>query len=118
LAEHAAGQRLAQKWANLRVERLLSVDARVRFLSCEPLLSGIDLSPWLTLKQIDWVIAGGESGGQARPTHPNWIRSLRDHQMIHASDHPESLKLMVRAYRHAVDPEEPPEQLKIELEGL
>jgi protein gp37 len=67
-----------QKWADIRVERLLSVDARVRFLSCEPLLSGIDLSVWLQNRKIDWVIAGGESGGQARPTHPNWIRTLRD----------------------------------------
>lgn len=27
---------------------------------------------------VDWVIAGGESGGQARPAHPDWFRSLRD----------------------------------------
>lgn len=27
---------------------------------------------------LDWVIVGGESGHQARPTHPDWIRSLRD----------------------------------------
>lgn len=27
---------------------------------------------------IDWVIAGGESGPQARPSHPDWFRSLRD----------------------------------------
>ena len=67
-----------QKWAERRIERLLSVGAHVRFLSCEPLLSAIDLRPWLSAKQIDWVIAGGESGGGARPTHPNWVRSLRD----------------------------------------
>jgi protein gp37 len=67
-----------QKWAELRIGRLLSAEAKVRFLSCEPVLSGIDLSSWLTNRQIDWVIAGGESGGQARPTHPNWIRRLRD----------------------------------------
>jgi protein gp37 len=67
-----------QKWADIRIERLLSADARVRFLSCEPLLSSVDLSRWLANKQMDWVIAGGESGGQARPTHPNWIRALRD----------------------------------------
>lgn len=29
-------------------------------------------------KSIDWVIAGGESGPQARPAHPDWFRSLRD----------------------------------------
>lgn len=28
--------------------------------------------------RLDWVIAGGESGSQARPCHPDWIRSLRD----------------------------------------
>ena len=67
-----------QRWADRRVERLLSVEAKVRFLSCEPLLSAIDLSRWLQPPQITWVIAGGESGGQARPTHPNWIRALRD----------------------------------------
>jgi len=27
---------------------------------------------------INWVIVGGESGHHARPTHPDWIRSLRD----------------------------------------
>ncbi len=27
---------------------------------------------------LDWVIIGGESGPQARPMHPDWVRSLRD----------------------------------------
>lgn len=67
-----------QRWANRRIERLASVQARVRFLSCEPFLSTIDLTPWLGEGLVNWVIAGGESGGAARPTHPNWIRSLRD----------------------------------------
>lgn len=73
-----------QKWADRRVERLLSVEAKVRFLSCEPLLSAVDLTPWLRERQITWVIAGGESGGNARPTHPNWIRSLRDQCRTHS----------------------------------
>jgi protein gp37 len=30
------------------------------------------------LPSIDWVIAGGESGPNARPMHPDWARSLRD----------------------------------------
>jgi protein gp37 len=67
-----------QRWADRRIERLISVDANVRFLSCEPLLSVIDLTRWLEKEQISWVIAGGESGSHARPTHPNWIRTLRD----------------------------------------
>lgn len=27
---------------------------------------------------LDWVIAGGETGPEARPVHPDWVRSLRD----------------------------------------
>jgi protein gp37 len=30
------------------------------------------------LGRIDWVIAGGESGPEARPSHPDWFRELRD----------------------------------------
>jgi protein gp37 len=29
-------------------------------------------------ERLDWVIAGGESGHEARPAHPDWFRSLRD----------------------------------------
>ncbi|PZQ18935.1 MAG: phage Gp37/Gp68 family protein [Ancylobacter novellus] len=28
--------------------------------------------------RLDWVVAGGESGPNARPMHPDWVRSLRD----------------------------------------
>jgi protein gp37 len=72
-----------QRWANRRIDRLVSVQARVRFLSCEPLLSTIDLTPWLGKGLVNWIIAGGESGGSARPTHPNWVRSLRDQCEAH-----------------------------------
>jgi protein gp37 len=72
-----------QRWATRRIERLIAVDAHVRFLSCEPLLSAVDLRPWLNQRHIDWVIAGGESGHEARPTHPNWIRALRDQCRAH-----------------------------------
>lgn len=45
-------------------------------------------------------------------------RSKAMYQMIHASDHPESLTFMVRAYRRAVDSKEPPGQLSMELGGM
>lgn len=32
----------------------------------------------VTLPTLDWVVAGGESTSNARPMHPEWIRSLRD----------------------------------------
>ena len=58
-----------------RVRELERVPAAVRFLSCEPLLGPL---PDLPLDGIDWVIAGGESGFNARPADPEWFRELRD----------------------------------------
>jgi len=54
---------------------LLRVDATLRFLSCEPLLT--DLSD-LPLAGIGWVIGGGESGPKARRCDPDWMRRLRN----------------------------------------
>jgi protein gp37 len=51
------------------------------FLSLEPLLGHVDLrlqESGSDARGIDWVIAGGESGPNARPTHPAWLRSIRD----------------------------------------
>lgn len=62
------------------VPRLLALKTRWSIpwvgLSCEPLLAPLDLTEWL--HDLDWVIAGGESGPGARPMHPDWARSLRD----------------------------------------
>lgn len=58
-----------------RADTLRSTAAAVRFLSLEPLLGPL---PSLDLTDIDWVIAGGESGPTARPMHPTWVRSIRD----------------------------------------
>ncbi len=66
-----------QAWAERRLPELAAVPARVRFLSCEPLLGRLDLSAWLT-PHVHWVIAGGESGPRARPSDPDWFRALRD----------------------------------------
>lgn len=68
----------SQNWADRRIPRLVESPARVRFLSCEPLLGAIDLGKWLSRKMIHWVIAGGESGYQSRPSDPSWFYSLRD----------------------------------------
>ncbi len=58
-----------------RVHDLVAVPARVRFLSCEPLLGPL---PNLPLEGIHWVIVGGESGPKARPMAPEWVREIRD----------------------------------------
>lgn len=70
-----------QLWANRRIPLLLEQAAVVRFVSCEPLLGAVDLSPWLTSRRrrgVDWVIVGGESGHNARPMHPQWATAIRD----------------------------------------
>jgi len=93
-----------QQRANERIPILLSIPAKVRFLSCEPLLESLDLM-WPEsifpdgptrccgghecgchgqpceppmLYGIHWVITGGESGPGCRPADLEWFRSLRD----------------------------------------
>ena len=58
-----------------RCHHLLQVGAAVRFISYEPLLGPITI-PADTLKQLDWVIAGGETGPGARECEVEWIGSL------------------------------------------
>lgn len=96
-----------QAAANERVSELLGVPSVRRFLSVEPMLGPVDLTrirePWVEwtdalrghqqgrpggsvsagpfscgLPRLDWVITGGESGPGARPSHPDWFRSIRD----------------------------------------
>lgn len=57
-----------------RLDHLRSVNAAVRFVSAEPLLGPL---PDLDLSSIDWLIAGGESGPNARPMDEAWVRDLR-----------------------------------------
>lgn len=94
-----------QDTADERIPLLLETPAAKRFVSCEPLLGCIDLDnirfskytemnvlegcginkrsmcqsiPNAFCEKIDLVIAGGESGPKARPTHPYFARILRD----------------------------------------
>ncbi|BBU58555.1 hypothetical protein KU6B_48200 [Mameliella alba] len=93
-----------QAEADRRIPHLLSIPARVRFLSCEPLLGPVNLlvtdhrghdisalrgiacdpsdpdgpDEYYRTGKIHWVIAGGESGTGARPSNPQWFRDLRD----------------------------------------
>lgn len=69
-----AGASIESQWHVGRMSALLQVPARVRFLSCEPLLGPLTLK----LDGIQWVIVGGESGPGARPMDVQWARSLRD----------------------------------------
>lgn len=57
-----------------RIDCLRQVNARIRFLSVEPLLEHIGR---LDLSGIHWVIVGGESGPRARPMKVEWVESIR-----------------------------------------
>jgi protein gp37 len=103
-----------QEEADRDIQKLLKTPAVKRFLSIEPLLGSVDITPFVggraiecrcgfrrdevglmgalqknekcihcfkkttTLPTVDWVIVGGESGHNARPMHPDWVRSLHD----------------------------------------
>ncbi|MEN6521913.1 MAG: phage Gp37/Gp68 family protein [Armatimonadota bacterium] len=89
-----------QEQADKRIPLLIQTPAAVRFVSVEPMLGGINLTRiqegkayldvlngrWRRngkdggslIGKLDWVICGGETGQNARPMHPDWVRSLRD----------------------------------------
>jgi len=123
-----------QKQADRRIQEILQINAKVRFVSIEPMLESIDLKAiynpedmyclwcgymgqepyetetwdeedfpicpkcgewnaggftsfntvdgwdtgWFPFPKLDWVICGGESGHNARPMRPDWVRSIRD----------------------------------------
>lgn len=58
-----------------RIHHLRKTGAQVKFLSLEPLLGPLGKTD---LRKIDWVIAGGESGPNARPIEEKWVRNIRD----------------------------------------
>jgi protein gp37 len=67
------GVTVENRQATKRIEALRIVPARNRFLSMEPLLG----HPGdLDLRNIDWVIVGGESGPRARPMQQEWAESV------------------------------------------
>lgn len=57
-----------------RIDYLRQVEARIRFLSVEPLLENLGE---LDLTGIHWVIVGGESGPKARPMRPEWVEAVQ-----------------------------------------
>ncbi len=58
-----------------RIELLRNSAAHIKFLSLEPLLGPISS---LDLREIDWVIVGGESGPRSRPIQEDWVIDIRD----------------------------------------
>ena len=67
-----------QARADERLPVFLSLPIRHRMIVCEPLLSAIDLSPYLDRRAIEGVSVGGESGTDARVCDFEWVRGIRD----------------------------------------
>jgi protein gp37 len=81
-----------QDRADYRLPIFLSLPIKHRFITCEPLLEHIDLSPYLGTPQlrpcladiaavhpcIEQVVVGGESGPQARVCDYSWVLDIRD----------------------------------------
>ena len=76
-----------QQAADERIPLLLQVPAAIRFISVEPMLSAVDISPGylgidhpvsVGITSLDWLLCGAESGPGARPMDLEWARSLRD----------------------------------------
>lgn len=93
-----------QHYANERIPDLLNTPAAIRWISAEPLLGPIDLTciefpnktgglecwdalfcdtggedaaSWsCSTVTLDWVVAGGESGPNARTMNPAWVEAL------------------------------------------
>ena len=58
-----------------RINHLRNIGAKIKFLSLEPLLGPISD---LNLKEIDWVIVGGESGPGSRSMEPSWVIDIKN----------------------------------------
>lgn len=102
-----------QQRADERIPLLLRTPAVKRWISAEPLLGPVTIS---SIEKLDWVVVGGESGPNARPMHPAWVRSLRD-QSLKANVPfffkqwggwgPEAIPPVSDSYRWPVEPGEP-----------
>lgn len=66
-----------QACADYRLPIYKSVSIRHKIIICEPLLEKIDLSPYGIGEWIEQVLAGGESGYDARPCDFDWVMELR-----------------------------------------
>jgi protein gp37 len=65
-----------QSLADYRLPLFLSYPAKRRFVACAPLLSPIDLSPYLY--GIDHATVGGETGREARECNYDWVLDSRE----------------------------------------
>lgn len=78
----------AENWDEFVVRSwyLYDIPKAVKFISMEPLLEDIYLRKTKDYKyyisHFDWIIAGGETGPNARPMNPDWARNIRDQCIV------------------------------------
>jgi protein gp37 len=66
-----------QEYAQLRIPQLLEIPAAKHFVSIEPMLGSVDITPFLSGEnKLDWVICGQETGTNARPLKEEWFINL------------------------------------------
>jgi protein gp37 len=62
-----------------RIEQLRNCNAKIKFISCEPLLGSVkDINKDVNMEGIDWVIVGGESGRSPGPLDKSWVLEIRE----------------------------------------
>lgn len=66
-----------QRMADERLPIYLAAPIRHKALACEPLLTDLNLAPYLT-EAIDQVVVGGESGSAARTCNYDWVLHIRE----------------------------------------
>jgi protein gp37 len=78
---------LSNVWLGVSVEDQAAADERrgplsaiaaqgwLTWVSYEPALGPVDWADWEFIK---WLVSGGESGQNSRPSHPAWHRAARD----------------------------------------
>ena len=69
------GVSVEDKRVSHRIDSLRRTNARVKFLSCEPLIGALEN---MNLTSIDWVIVGGESGRKPRLMNPDWVLDIQE----------------------------------------
>jgi protein gp37 len=67
-----------QARADERLPIFLDLPIKHRSIICEPLFEEIDLSAYLSCGEVERVVAGGESGVNARVCNYDWILKIRE----------------------------------------
>lgn len=67
-----------QVCADYRLPIYKAAPIRHKIIICEPLLERIDLRPFNIGTWVEQVVAGGESGYEARPCDFDWVMELRN----------------------------------------